>query len=284
VVLSPAGAAHVVDHDAAVGLRLLARLLRDLVPGAAGVRFRFGDLVVEDSAREPAFGSARSFAFGAPGGTVDLVLWGDLDPAAVTRPARHVAELAERYVGTLERDRDKSETIARLEATVSRDPLTGAVSRVLLEDRLDHAQAIARRDGRQVGLMYLDLDRFKEYNDLHGHLAGDKLLVAFTRRVMQAVRPGDTVARLGGDEFLVVCESVDDEASLDRVVHRIERSVGRPYGPPHRGGVYRPSVSVGATMLAAAEDATAAIQRADEAMYTVKRQRAEARLVEAEPA
>ncbi|MDQ2695456.1 MAG: diguanylate cyclase, partial [Pseudomonadota bacterium] len=88
------------------------------------------------------------------------------------------------------------------------DNLTGLPNRQLLQDRLSHAIAHARRTGHQVGVLFMDLDRFKRINDTLGHGAGDVLLQRVAARLKAAVREDDTVARLGGDEFVIVLESL----------------------------------------------------------------------------
>ena len=95
------------------------------------------------------------------------------------------------------------------------DPLTGLANRTLLRDRLELALARSQRDEeRATGVLFVDLDNFKQVNDAYGHAAGDTVLVELGRRLRAAVRPADTVARLGGDEFVVVCEEVEAEDVL----------------------------------------------------------------------
>jgi diguanylate cyclase (GGDEF)-like protein len=107
----------------------------------------------------------------------------------------------------------RSEERMRHEAV--HDPLTGLANRTLLRDRLEHALARSQREeDRATGVLFVDLDNFKQVNDAQGHAAGDAVLVELGRRLRAAVRPADTVARLGGDEFVVVCEEVDAAAAL----------------------------------------------------------------------
>jgi len=95
------------------------------------------------------------------------------------------------------------------------DPLTGLANRTLLRDRLEHALARSQREEEHAtGVLFVDLDNFKQINDAFGHAAGDAVLAELGRRLTAAVRPADTVARLGGDEFVVVCEEVDAEDVL----------------------------------------------------------------------
>jgi diguanylate cyclase (GGDEF)-like protein/PAS domain S-box-containing protein len=105
------------------------------------------------------------------------------------------------------------------------DPLTGLPNRTLLRDRLEHA--LAKRGVGPTGLLFVDLDNFKDVNDAYGHAAGDAVLVEVARRLCATVRPADTVARLGGDEFVVVCEDVDQEAVV-ALGHRLQEAIQTP--------------------------------------------------------
>jgi diguanylate cyclase (GGDEF)-like protein/PAS domain S-box-containing protein len=96
------------------------------------------------------------------------------------------------------------------------DPLTHLPNRRLLRDRLQHAMAQAKRDGTQLGLMFVDLDKFKPVNDQHGHAVGDQLLQAVAHRLSTCVRESDTVARVGGDEFVVLLSMIT--GALDAVL------------------------------------------------------------------
>ena len=99
-----------------------------------------------------------------------------------------------------------------------RDGLTGLANRVLLGDRLALALAQRRRSGRDVGVLFGDLNGFKAINDTHGHAAGDELLRIVARRLALASRETDTVARYAGDEFVIVCPDLQAPADLAPIV------------------------------------------------------------------
>ena len=121
----------------------------------------------------------------------------------------------------------------------ARDPLTGLPNRVLFEDRLSHALARSRRvppdqpgvqvEAAQVGVLFIDLDRFKVINDSLGHLFGDDLLAQVGERLSSAVRAGETLARLGGDEFVAILEEIDDVDDAQRAAERIHRTLDDPF-------------------------------------------------------
>jgi diguanylate cyclase len=94
------------------------------------------------------------------------------------------------------------------------DPLTGLANRSLLADRFRLAVERARRNKTAFAVAMIDLNRFKEINDTHGHAAGDAALVCLGQRLVETVRASDTVARFGGDEFVLLIESVSDRREL----------------------------------------------------------------------
>ena len=150
----------------------------------------------------------------------------------------------------------------------SHDSLTGLPNRTLFLDHLGLAIASAKRRGTFVGMVMMDLDRFKEINDTLGHSLGDDLLVEIGRRLRQTTRESDTVARLGGDEFAVMFESAAAPSAVE-VAQRIGRALETPFT---LGGV---SIDVKASMGIAlyplhAEDAGTLMKRADVAMYQAK--------------
>jgi diguanylate cyclase (GGDEF)-like protein/PAS domain S-box-containing protein len=145
------------------------------------------------------------------------------------------------------------------------DPLTGLANRTLLHDRLEHALARSERDGSLTGVLFLDLDGFKQVNDAHGHAAGDEVLVELSRNLRHAVRPGDTVARLGGDEFVVVCEDVDENV-LVVVADRLKSATEAPLLAGGTGHTL--SASIGVAL--GHDTADALLSDADAALYRAK--------------
>ncbi len=150
------------------------------------------------------------------------------------------------------------------------DALTGLPNRVLLGDRLKQAMAQAPRRGHVVAVAYLDLDGFKAVNDLHGHEAGDRLLVALADRLQQSLRDGDTLARLGGDEFVVVLPDLADASASQPLVERLLRVAAQALAVGELS--LNVSASIGVTHFPQAEDVDAdqLMRQADQAMYEAK--------------
>jgi diguanylate cyclase (GGDEF)-like protein len=110
------------------------------------------------------------------------------------------------------------------------DALTGLPNRLLFLDRLAHAILRADRNKESLGLMFLDLDGFKQINDTHGHRAGDILLKQFAERLAASVRKTDTVARLAGDEFTVVLEALASPArDVQAIAAKIIQAMTQPF-------------------------------------------------------
>jgi diguanylate cyclase (GGDEF)-like protein len=160
----------------------------------------------------------------------------------------------------------------RLEQAMT-DELTGLPSRRLLKDRLEQAVLNAKRDGpkAEVGLLVLDLDRFKEVNDTLGHSLGDRLLAEVAQRLRATLRENDTIARLGGDEFAVVV-SHDDPSGDVQVAEKLLRAFAQPVALD--GLLLTVGASIGiARFPADGDDPERLLRCADVAMYHSKRNR-----------
>ncbi|WP_354173359.1 EAL domain-containing protein [Arthrobacter sp. UYEF36] len=159
---------------------------------------------------------------------------------------------------------DLAEQAAQLKALAFQDPLTGLSNRQLFNDHLE--AALRGPCGTAVDVLLLDLDDFKEVNDILGHHAGDQLLIEVGRRLRECVRPNDVVARLGGDEFVVLLVG---SLAPDAVADRIVASLRVPLWID--GTMLRPSLSLGlASISEDAVDASELLRRADIAMYAAK--------------
>jgi diguanylate cyclase (GGDEF)-like protein/PAS domain S-box-containing protein len=117
----------------------------------------------------------------------------------------------------------------RLQYLATRDALTGLPNRVLLQERLTQAIAKAKRSGQRAGVLFIDLDRFKNVNDALGHRIGDELLKSVTAALSEALRETDLLARLGGDEFMVIVEDFDDPEVLNRIAQKLQDAISQPF-------------------------------------------------------
>lgn len=216
---------------------------------------------------------------------------------AVTRPLNQMVRAVKRFaviqqraplpidrqdeIGVLARSFDemqqKIETqVSTLEAKqveldhlASHDVLTGLPNRRVFLDRVEHALTRARRTERQLAILFIDLDHFKEINDKLGHAVGDVMLLAVADRLRSTVRAADTVARLGGDEFIVLIEDVDQVDAVTMVAHKIIEALATPVWYQDQ------PLSVGASIGIAlyphdGATITEIIAAADQAMYRAK--------------
>ncbi|WP_129339895.1 GGDEF domain-containing protein [Cellulomonas endophytica] len=159
----------------------------------------------------------------------------------------------------------------RLEHLAGHDELTSLPNRRLAYEHLGRALARLDREGPGLAVMLGDLDGFKAVNDVHGHAAGDEVLVAVAADLLAAVRPHDVVARWGGDEFFVLCEGVERDA-VDELVDRVCAAVTDR--DLRGGGRASVRLSLGACWTDRPEGPDALVQRADERLYRAKRDRA----------
>ncbi|GAB3468105.1 EAL domain-containing protein [Kineococcus endophyticus] len=187
---------------------------------------------------------------------------------------RVLGHLAASYLA-LAADRDEARRAREdLEHASTHDALTGLPNRVLLFDRLDQALSSARRRGRGVAVLFVDLDRFKAVNDTFGHAAGDRVLAAVAARMRAELRDGDTLARLSGDEFVVVCDDLPatDDEGRQRDVDAVQARLRRALAPPVRLGDVDVVVSASTGVAHSGPGSTAEelLSEADAAMYRAK--------------
>jgi Amt family ammonium transporter len=146
------------------------------------------------------------------------------------------------------------------------DPLTGLPNRLLLQDRLELALARASRSNRQVAILFIDLDAFKNVNDSLGHNAGDELLADAATRLLDCIRATDTAARFGGDEFIVLLEAVNEQR-VARVANRILAVLERPFTVQGREVFISASIGI----AVGERNPEELLRNADLALYRAKR-------------
>ncbi len=135
----------------------------------------------------------------------------------------------ENYIGIFHDLTGVKESEERISYLAYHDPLTGLPNRVLLRDRLEYAILQSTRQNRKLGVLLIDLDGFKNVNDLLGHHTGDQLLVEVSRRMTQGIRTSDSVGRMGGDEFLVIFPDIHDLNEVSSIISRLMEQIHRPY-------------------------------------------------------
>jgi len=166
--------------------------------------------------------------------------------------------------------RDLKQVEQRLRHQATHDALTGLPNRALLMDRLTQAIHAAERNSTCVGVLFVDLDGFKDVNDSCGHEAANLLLRELAHRLQQRVRAQDTVARYGGDEFVLVVADLTLPGDMNRVLQQVQEALAEPFqiGKESR----RLAASIGVTMYPLdGQEAETLLQGADTRMYEQKR-------------
>jgi diguanylate cyclase (GGDEF)-like protein len=188
------------------------------------------------------------------------------DLRAQRAQAREIVRLGQAQAARMA---DLEDAQAALTKRATHDSLTGLPNRVLLVDRIDQALSQARRSGRCTAVFFVDLDRFKQVNDIQGHAAGDSTLRRVADLLVSALRPMDSVARIGGDEFVVLAPDVDSHLhAVDigiRLVNELSGRTGR-IDPGERVGA---SVGI-AVAVGGRGTAETLLNEADTAMYQAK--------------
>lgn len=178
------------------------------------------------------------------------------------------------YVAAFTDITDRKAAEERIHNLAFYDPLTGLPNRRLLLDRLQQAMAAGCRSGQLGALMFIDLDNFKNINDLHGHQTGDQVLRIAAERLQGEIRASDTVARLGGDEFVVMLENLGDAPELaaaqaEHIGVKLLGSLGKTYRLNDLG-LYS-SASIGVVLFGTdGSSSDELMKRADMSMYEAK--------------
>lgn len=162
----------------------------------------------------------------------------------------------------------KLETQKRIQHMASHDALTGLPNRSLFYDRLGNLLSLAKRAQKEIALLFIDLDGFKQVNDSQGHHVGDLLLQAVAQRLLECVRVSDTVARIGGDEFVVILYDVEGQEGAARVAEKIIADIASPFQLENLE--VNIGASLGIAISQADEQEDHLTRRADAAMYQAK--------------
>lgn len=143
----------------------------------------------------------------------------------VSRLCRSIVHAQERF----RIEQELRENHEKLRLLSEMDTLTGLANRYMFDTSLANALQLAKRQGKKVALLLMDLDKFKEVNDSLGHDTGDKLLIEMARRLKFTARQDDIVCRLGGDEFAIIAQNIDDESLAGKLARRILQALKKPY-------------------------------------------------------
>jgi diguanylate cyclase (GGDEF)-like protein len=189
------------------------------------------------------------------------VLW--VESSLRAAPSQQAVVMSSRVIEARKHHEDE------LRARTTHDALTGLANRAHATERLQ--EALGRHSGLHVGLLFCDLDRFKQVNDRLGHAAGDELLRQVAARLRLCLRSRDLLARLGGDEFVVVLDGVREQDEIVTLARRVMRAFEAPF--LLNSGTVAVGVSVGGVIGERGKaTATTMLRAADAAMYVAKRQ------------
>jgi diguanylate cyclase (GGDEF)-like protein/PAS domain S-box-containing protein len=157
----------------------------------------------------------------------------------------------------------------QLEHRARTDELTELLNRKEVLSRIETLGVQSRRTGQELAVLFCDLDRFKEINDIHGHAAGDEVLRATAKRLREVLRTSDDLAaRIGGDELLVALHGVRDMNDAVSIAEKLRAAASQPITTP--SGPVSTTLSIGVTLAEADESTDALVARADAAMYRAK--------------
>ena len=201
---------------------------------------------------------------------VSATTWATLVIATILTPFIVFQAIAAYQRTTLELLDEVHKQRDTIQQLATHDQLTGLPSLRLATDRLEIALHVARRAGKKVALLFIDLDGFKKVNDSLGHEAGDHVLKEVAGNLLKALRAEDTAARVGGDEFIAILGTLPDAEVAARVAERAIAAISRPID--YQGNWISVGASIGIGLFPDhADDAQTLRRVADAAMYSVKR-------------
>ena len=173
------------------------------------------------------------------------------------------------FIGSFQDISERKAAQEKIQFLAHHDVLTALPNRLLLRDRFGQAMENAKRSGKSIAFMFLDLDEFKRINDSLGHRIGDEVLIAVVQRLKECLRDTDTVSRQGGDEFIVLLTDVETPVAVASAAGKIIRAMAQAF--TIRGHVLNSSVSIGIAMAPLdGTDFDTLLQKADMAMYHSK--------------
>jgi len=175
-----------------------------------------------------------------------------------------------RYLGIFSDIRNQIELRENLQHRANHDSLTGLPNRVVFYDRTKVAMRQAKRSGRKVALLFLDLDGFKMVNDSYGHSTGDAVLIEITRRLENSLRAVDSMARIGGDEFAILVSDVEQSEDAAEVAEKILTTFSCPLPIDESDIVITASIGI-SIYPDDTDDLDHLLHNADLAMYQIKR-------------
>jgi diguanylate cyclase (GGDEF)-like protein/PAS domain S-box-containing protein len=231
------------------------------------------DFFDEASAKEFFDGEQQMIATGeSQVGLLEVERWRDGTTTWASTTKLPLRDDTGKIIGTFGISRDVTRQVAAEQALAHQalhDVLTGLANRLLFTDRLSQALRTLRRESARVGVLFIDLDKFKDINDSFGHDAGDSVLIEIAERLGRVIRPGDTVGRLGGDEFVILYDKLDEDDDLISLCDRILTAFEEPIIVGNLDLTVSASIGLA---VADSVDATAAelISDADVAMYQAK--------------
>jgi len=174
------------------------------------------------------------------------------------------------YIAVLSDITESQSTTTHMAYLAQHDYLTGLPNRVLLRDRITQGLSAAARERKKLAVLFIDLDGFKQVNDIYGHAVGDQLLKDVGQRLQAHLRDVDTVSRLGGDEFVVLLRDLSDSTDATLVADKLCQSIAQPY-PISSLDISSISASIGVALYPGdGDDIDVLLERADQAMYRAK--------------